>query len=87
VVTNACKHAFASDRGGAIIVRLGASDGAVTLVVQDTGVGLAPDRIAKSTGLRITEALAGQIEGQIRYENRPEGGASVRLTLRLRRPS
>jgi two-component sensor histidine kinase len=87
LVTNACKHAFASDRGGAIIVRLGASDGAVTLVVQDTGVGLAPDRIAKSTGLRITEALAGQIEGQIRYENRPEGGASVRLTLRLRRPS
>jgi two-component sensor histidine kinase len=87
LATNACKHAFPPGQGGAIMVRLGARDGEVALSVHDTGVGIAPERIAKSTGLRITEALAGQIDGQIRYERRPEGGATVHLTFRLRRLS
>jgi two-component sensor histidine kinase len=84
LVTNAYKHAFPADRGGTITVRLSCADGQATLQVQDDGIGIDPDRLARSAGLRIAEALAGQVDGTLRFANRPQGGAEVTLTFRAK---
>ena len=84
LVTNAYKHAFPADRGGTLTVRLGRTGSEATLQVQDNGVGIDLDRLAHSAGLRIAEALAGQVDGTLHFANRPQGGAEVRLTFRAK---
>ena len=80
LVTNACKHAFAGSRAGVISVRFKIVDGHAMLTVRDTGEGLAEIK-GESSGLRIAEALAGQVDGSLRGKNLPEGGARFRLTF------
>lgn len=84
LVTNAYKHAFPADRGGAVMVRLHRANGQSTLQVQDDGVGIDLERLTRSAGLRIAEALAGQVDGTLSFANRPEGGAEATLTFKVK---
>lgn len=85
LVTNAYKHAFSPGRSGEILVRFEAHGGVGVLTVRDNGRGLGEDNDGRSTGLRLAEALAGQVDGRLRSKTRPQGGAQFRLTFKVRR--
>jgi two-component sensor histidine kinase len=82
LVTNALKYAFPASQRGTIIVRLQHADGALTLQVQDDGIGLPDDfDIARSTGLgmQLVQGLSGQLGGALTYESKR--GAIFRLRI------
>jgi two-component sensor histidine kinase len=77
LVSNALKHAFPDGREGTIRVSLRRNGGRCKLVVADDGVGFPPGvdfRRAKTMGLRVVAALAGQLQGSIHLD---EGGGSA----------
>ncbi len=81
LVTNAFKHAFASDAAGSIRIgcRSGASD-AIVLEVTDSGRGLSAvpaSDVRTSLGFSLVEALVEQLKGRMHFESR--GGASFRV--------
>lgn len=85
-VSNAIEHGL-PHRGGSITVTLEDSNGTLSLRIADDGKGLAPDfELAKgnSIGLKIANALAGQLSGRFALHPGPEGGAVVRLDLPAR---
>jgi two-component sensor histidine kinase len=87
LVTNSLKHAFPHGRSGEIHIALRADAGQVTLVVQDTGVGLPEGvdlRAAESLGLQLVGALTDQLGGTMTLER--QGGTSFRLTFPLSGP-
>ncbi len=69
LVTNALKHAFPENRRGTLTVSLKViNDSRAVLTVTDTGVGLPPREHpadGETLGLRLTEALASQIEAEL----------------------
>ncbi|GJE03429.1 hypothetical protein GMJLKIPL_5384 [Methylobacterium isbiliense] len=81
VVTNACKHAFPAGERGTITIRLERLDAArVALTIADNGRGMpaAFDPAAsRSLGVRISQALAGQLDGVLTYAG--ESGTVVRV--------
>jgi two-component sensor histidine kinase len=79
LLTNSFKHAFPDGRAGEIRIELAVHGGVVELTAADDGVGLpaGPGRI--STGLRLVQALAGQIGGELE----PSDGPGARFTLRF----
>jgi two-component sensor histidine kinase len=82
VITNAYKHAFPCGREGRIVVTLDATEDGRTMEIQDDGVGLPPDYVARSgasMGLRLVETLARQIEATVRFES----SAGTRFVMRL----
>lgn len=78
LVSNALKHAFPAGRSGHISVQAGMrSEGLLTLVVADDGVGLPPGRDPRSSdtlGLQLVFMLAAQLQGvvDIGYEGGTE---------------
>ena len=77
-LTNVAKHAKAS----AVSVVLSRSDGHVTVVVEDDGVGFVPDAAPKGRlgllGMRERTALVG---GELDVESSPGGGTAVRVRI------
>lgn len=70
LVTNSLKHAFPDERPGLIRVCIQRdSDGHCVLQVSDDGVGQGTTALtpspAKSLGLKLIKALAGQIDGEV----------------------
>lgn len=67
LVINAIKHAFPKDRGGQISVDYRSEEGAWTLSVADTGVGMphGPDQAKAGLGSSIVEALCKQLQARI----------------------
>ena len=69
LISNALKYAFPGGRPGT--VRIAASrgpDGAITLVIEDDGVGLPADLDVEhlpSLGLRLVRQLVGQLHGRM----------------------
>ncbi|HTH14762.1 MAG TPA: histidine kinase dimerization/phosphoacceptor domain -containing protein [Spirochaetia bacterium] len=68
LILNSLKHAFPGGREGVVTVRLSRSQGQITLVVGDNGVGLPPNfDLKQSAGmgiqlvLMLTRKLAGQV--------------------------
>jgi two-component sensor histidine kinase len=84
LITNSMKHAFSAE-GGAIRIELHASrhPGFATIIVADNGRGL-PKEIYKGTGMKIIEALADQIGGEL-SQNTSDQGATFQLDFRPRR--
>jgi len=82
LVCNAVKHG-----GHKVEVRLDASSTRVTLEVSDDGPGFPEgfnSRAARNFGLELVESVSRlDLSGTITYENRPEGGACVRITFPL----
>ncbi len=80
LVSNAIKHGK-----GDIEVALTTADDMVTLEVCDDGPGFPPgfnNAKAANTGLELVESIGRwDLSGQTAYENRPEGGARVRVTF------
>lgn len=88
-VSNACKYAY-GEEPGEVRVALALEDGALTLVVEDDGVGRADGGAVRGTGLgtKLTSALARPHGGEVRYEpahanhSRPGTRAVVRMLVK-----
>jgi len=82
LVSNALKHGV-----GEVDVTFTAHDGRATLQVCDDGPGFPPDfdiASLETTGLGLVEGLSRRdLGGTARYENRPQGGAKVIITMPL----
>ncbi|NML15645.1 PAS domain S-box protein [Azohydromonas caseinilytica] len=78
LITNAVKYAFPDDRAGTLRLRLAREAGQLEVLVADDGVGLPPGfDPATSTGLgmRIVQALLGQLQGRLERPVTPHGTA------------
>ncbi|HEV8432677.1 MAG TPA: histidine kinase dimerization/phosphoacceptor domain -containing protein, partial [Thermoanaerobaculia bacterium] len=77
LLSNALKHAFPDDRAGRIDIRLAErDDGAISLTVQDDGVGLPAGfrmEAAGTLGLQLIQGLVQQIDGTIDVRRRNNG--------------
>jgi signal transduction histidine kinase len=86
----------AMPRGGVLAVASAARDGAVEIVVEDEGPGIAPEHLARiwdpffttkpagqgtGLGLFVTHGVVARYGGTLRVENREGGGA--RFVVRL----
>src|SRR3546814_14545297 len=88
-VNNAIEHGL-PHRGGSIHVGLDISDGTITLDITDDGKGLPANfdpGFGQSLGLRISNALAGQLNGRFSLMPAAKGGATARLDLPVDRKS
>lgn len=82
LVSNVLKHAFPQPRSGKLIIRSTVENQRFMLVVQDDGVGLPPDfELRQSLGLRLVQALARQLRGELQVDS--EAGTTVQITLPL----
>jgi two-component sensor histidine kinase len=82
LVTNSAKHAF-PDAAVAGTIRLSlthSADGVVTMLYQDTGVGVPPDASSKGLGSKVMASLAAQMSGKLTVAKGGPGHA-VELTL------
>lgn len=79
-VSNALKHAFPAGRQGAVTIALRRrSERSYRLAIRDDGVGIGPKRRSGSIGLKLIDALAGQIGGTVAIE--ADGGTLVAVTF------
>jgi signal transduction histidine kinase len=75
--SNALKHAFPGDRGGAISVGLAVEAGRVELAVRDDGVGLPEPLPSGTLGLKLVRVLVEQLGGTVVLES--AAGTTVRV--------
>jgi two-component sensor histidine kinase len=84
LVQNALKYAFPNGRRGTITISLGReTDGALSLVVMDDGVGLPPGAdltAARSLGMRLVHMLSDQLHGKLSL--RSENGLRVEVSFK-----
>ncbi|HEX7067035.1 MAG TPA: histidine kinase dimerization/phosphoacceptor domain -containing protein [Candidatus Limnocylindria bacterium] len=85
LVMNAYKHAFPDGRRGEVAVKLQRRDRYGVLTVRDDGIGLPATRPQGITGLTLIDALAGQVDGRLKFSSLPTGGTRCRLTFLLKR--
>jgi two-component sensor histidine kinase len=88
-VTNAYKHAFASESAGQITVALQRThENALSLRIEDTGHGFASPNSAEGMGLKLIRTFAAQLRGTLDVGGRDIGrGTRVTLTLAAPVPS
>lgn len=85
-VTNAYKHAFASESAGLITVAFQRThDNALSLRIEDTGSGFASPNSAEGTGLKLIRTFAAQLRGTLDVGGR-DIGMGTRITLTISRP-
>lgn len=82
IVLEALRNAERHSGGGMVRVRVGVSDGALTVAVHDDGSGLpaTPVRVG-AIGLRSMSERAEALGGSVRVESPAEGGTLVRGVL------
>jgi two-component sensor histidine kinase len=84
VISNACKHAFPSERAGQIAVTVEEADEQVKIRIADDGVGKPDTHQAATTsgmGHRLISNFVQQLNGSSRYMKREGGGTSFELSL------
>ena len=86
LVTNAVKYAFPSETSGTVAVTLKRVPGELRLIVADDGKGIDPQRTDSGLGVRLVEAFARQLGGQVERESSNKGTV-VCLTLPSREAS
>ncbi|MCX7025111.1 MAG: PAS domain S-box protein [Spirochaetes bacterium] len=82
LITDALKHAFPDGRSGSITLTLRNVDHRAILEIGDDGVGLSPGftlEAAEGFGLRLVDALSGQIQGSFEFAVAP----SIRFRISL----
>lgn len=67
LVTNALKHAFPEELPGSVRVSLQKASSALTLVVEDNGIGC-PAQVVEGLGSRLTRLLVQQLGGSMERE-------------------
>jgi PAS domain S-box-containing protein len=83
-VNNAIKHGHARE----VIIDLHVTGESVTLIVSDNGTGLPPGaNLSSGMGLKIMRYRATMLGGEVRTENRPEGGTRIILSCRQPLPA
>jgi two-component sensor histidine kinase len=84
VLSNALKYAYPEGTAGDVRLSLSRTPEGALLEVADDGVGMpaADSGARQSLGLQLVEALAGQLGGNVRFEN-TDPGLAVRLTFPL----
>lgn len=83
---NALRHAFPDARPGCISIAIETLDGAISLTIEDDGIGVPPGydwETAGGVGFAIVRSLAGQIGGEAIFRS---GETGTRLILRLPAP-
>ncbi|WP_029000012.1 PAS domain S-box protein [Azohydromonas australica] len=83
LLSNALKYAFPDGRGGTVRLQLRRAGQGVQLLVADDGVGLPPQldpETGTGLGLRIVQALAGQIDARLELLER-RAGVAFRIEL------
>jgi PAS domain S-box-containing protein len=76
LVTNAFKYAFRDGRSGTISISLVQSESYLQLIVQDDGVGFAPEidwQNSPTLGLRLVRILARQLDATLTQESNATG--------------
>lgn len=87
LVSNVCKHAFASSGEGQLTVTLRPDNGHFHLRVADTGVGLPPgfdEQMATTLGLQIVRELSTQLGGTVRFTSGDGTTVDVRAPIDLK---
>lgn len=82
LLTNAYKYAFEGRDEGKINVSLQQKDENYILIVDDDGIGLPEDfeqKAATSLGMTLIRELTSQINGEIEYLQRENGGTRVQI--------
>ncbi len=72
LITNSFKYAFPDTNTGEIFVHFIREENVYKLTVTDNGIGLPTDydwQSSKSLGLNLVRTLAGQLDGEVRFEN------------------
>jgi two-component sensor histidine kinase len=84
LISNAYKHGLSGRGGGKLFIELHSVDGLGTLIVRDDGGGL-PAGFALSEsgglGLRLADALAGQLGGELAWASEEGAAFTVRFPL------
>lgn len=82
LVTNACKYAYPPGQPGEVRVALKRADSALSLTVEDDGVGISADAKPKGTGLgtRIVRAMAASLKA-IQSSDPAHRGTRVILSI------
>jgi two-component sensor histidine kinase len=81
-LANAIKHAFPDGRQGVITIIASASEKEWKVIVADNGVGF-DDALDAGTGIKLIQALAGQMCGSVRFVS--EGGTRVEMRFPILR--
>ena len=80
-MTNALKHAFPDGPGTIRVAFVPREDGGGTLTVADDGIGISQAaQSARGIGIRLIEAFAQQIDGELSIEGPP--GTVIRVAIR-----
>ena len=82
LLQNALEHAFPDGNGGTIGVELDRTDGRLSVVVWDDGIGMSPDAESGARlGLQIVRSLVQEMGGA--FDITSESGTRVELTIPL----
>jgi two-component sensor histidine kinase len=79
LVTNAFKYAYPDAAGGVINIVLRRNSNAITVEVEDDGVGC-PTTVSDGVGSRLIKMLAAQYSGEVQY---PKSDRGCKVTVRL----
>jgi PAS domain S-box-containing protein len=81
LLTNALRHAYPAGESGEIRVSATHSDGLLTLIVADDGIGMPSNTDRRGLGTRVIRSLMGQLKAELAVEQAPSGGTVVKVTL------
>ncbi|OPX74131.1 MAG: nitrate/nitrite sensor protein NarX [Methanoregulaceae archaeon PtaB.Bin152] len=85
LVSNALKHAFPKGQAGSLSILARREDKTITLVVEDTGVGIPADLDWKNTqslGLKLVISLVNQLDGTIDLDR--SRGTAFTMVLKVK---
>jgi two-component sensor histidine kinase len=84
LVSNSCKHAFASRKSGTLSISFEHHEREIEVTVTDNGVGLPAGfdyQRANSLGLQLVRNLARQLRGTVQIESSSGNGTVVRVSF------